>query len=343
MIIYILESQSVLCRGAPMRRKFFIVALLMVFLAVAQIIYATGGNYQGKKILYVNSYHPGYSWSDGEQQGAEDVLSSAGVEFRVMYMDAKNNPSPESLRAMGLKVKRYIEEFKPDVVITADDDAFIYLVKAYYRDADLPVVFCGINWDISVYGAPYKNTTGMIEVGLIGQIYSHLRKFAKGDRVGVIGFDVPAERKNVQYFNRYIKNEAIEKVFVKDFASWKKEFLRLQKKVDMIIFTAPDGIKNWDKKEAARFIYEHVRIPISAGQMDVMPFSLLAVAKVPQEQGEYAARTALRILDGERPSGIPIVTNKKGNLYLNLKMAGKLNIIFTPSMLKSADEIIGLE
>jgi ABC-type uncharacterized transport system substrate-binding protein len=326
-----------------MRRKFFSVVFLSVFFAVINNIYGAEDNYQGKKILYVNSYHPGYYWSDGEQEGAESVLDNTAVEFRVVYMDAKNNPSPESLREAGLKVKQYIQEFKPDVVITADDDAFIYVVKDYYKDADLPVVFCGINWDISVYGAPYKNTTGIIEVGLIRQIYSHLRKFAKGDIIGVIAFDVPAERKNVQYFDRYIKSEDIRQIFVKDFASWKKQFLELQEKVDMIIFAAPEGIKNWDKEEAARFIYEHVRVPIGAGQRDVMPFALIGVSKVPQEQGEYAARIALRILDGEKPSEIPIATNKKGYLYLNLKMAGKLNIVFTPSMLKSANEIIGLE
>jgi len=172
-----------------MRIRFFVYSsAIILLLAQVNIVYAGKDNYRGKRILYVNSYHKGYDWSDGEQRGAETVLAGSGIDLRIVYMDTKNNTSEEFCRQSALKVKKYIEEFKPDVLIVSDDNAFAYVVAPYYRNGNLPVVFCGVNWDVSVYGAPYKNTTGMIEVALISQLYNHLRKFSKGDRVGFLGY-----------------------------------------------------------------------------------------------------------------------------------------------------------
>jgi len=61
------------------------------------------------------------------------------------------------------------------------------------------------------------------------------------------------------------------------------------------------------------------------------------VGKVPEEQGEWAAQAALKILGGTSPADIPIEQNKKGRLILNLDLAEKLNITFPPSVLKNAE------
>lgn len=45
-----------------------------------------------KSVLYVNSYHPGYRWSDQVQAGIADVLkneSGMEIDLRVEYLDAK--------------------------------------------------------------------------------------------------------------------------------------------------------------------------------------------------------------------------------------------------------------
>jgi ABC-type uncharacterized transport system substrate-binding protein len=129
--------------------------------------------------------------------------------------------------------------------------------------------------------------------------------------------------------------------FVKDFDSWKQKFLELQDKADMIYLASPDGIKNWDMQKAEQFVLKHVRVPVGTDAAPALiTLTLLGVTKDPQEQGEYAAQTALRILDGEKPADIPIAKNKKGNLNLNLKIAEKLGIIFPPAMLRNAKEII---
>lgn len=327
-----------------MKSKILLLIILSASLLLPQTADTETKKYPGKKILYVNSYHQGYYWSDGEQEGAQKILADTSIELKIVYMDTKNNPSPEFSKQAGLKVKELIEEFKPDVLIVADDNAFKDVVMPYYRDSGLPVVFCGINWDISVYGAPYTNTTGMLEISLVDSTYNHLKKFAKGSRIGLLAFDSPGERKNAEYYPLYLKEELICMEFVKDFESWKQKFLEFQDTADVLYITSPDGIKNWNIEEAEKFVLEHVRIPLGSDAAPaILPLVLLGAMKVPEEQGEYTARTALRILDGEKPSDIPIAKNRKGDLYLNLKIAEKLGIIFTPSMLRTAKEIIDKE
>ncbi len=299
-----------------------------------------GKEYAGKKVLFINSYHEGYEWSDGVQSGAETALSQTGVELRIHYMDTKNNPSEAFIKQAALEAKAVIEEFKPDVVITSDDNAFKYVIMPYYRDAELPVVFCALNWDASVYGAPYKNTAGMIEVALIKQMVGHMSKYAEGKRVGFITGDVLSEHKNAEYFGKYVEGGLSKEVFVANFSEWKAEYLKLQDEVDMLILGVSAGIADWNDTEAEVFVLENTKIPSGVEARWMMPFALIGLTKVPEEQGEYAANTALRIIDGEKPSDIPVEENKKENLMLNLKIAKKLDVAFSAEMLRTAAEII---
>jgi ABC-type uncharacterized transport system substrate-binding protein len=55
-----------------------------------------------------------------------------------------------------------------------------------------------------------------------------------------------------------------------------------------------------------------------------------------EEQGAYMGRMALRILKGESPEDIPLVTNKKAKIYLNMKLAKKLEITFPMDLIEDA-------
>ena len=44
---------------------------------------------------------------------------------------------------------------------------------------------------------------------------------------------------------------------------------------------------------------------------------MFGMTKVPEEHGEWAASTALAILAGTRPGDIPIVANRKWDIWIN--------------------------
>ena len=64
---------------------------------------------------------------------------------------------------------------------------------------------------------------------------------------------------------------------------------------------------------------------------------------MPSEYGEWAAKTALEILDGKAPSDIPLTQNKEGEIILNLDLAEKLDIAFDMNILKNAQIYQGSE
>ncbi|RLW65124.1 MAG: hypothetical protein B6D70_04800 [gamma proteobacterium symbiont of Stewartia floridana] len=49
----------------------------------------------------------------------------------------------------------------------------------------------------------------------------------------------------------------------------------------------------------------------------MMPYSVLGFTKIPEEHGEWAAKAALAILDGVAPTDIPIVSNRKWEIWVN--------------------------
>jgi ABC-type uncharacterized transport system substrate-binding protein len=295
--------------------------------------------YEGKKVLYVDSYHAGYEWSDGVTRGIENILNGTGVELKILRMDTKRNDTEEFGKKAGLIAKSAIDDFKPDVVIISDDPAFKYLLMPYYRDAALPFVFCGINWDASVYGAPYNNTAGMIEVDLAPKLITFLKEYSRGERIGFIAGNTSTDKKNAQYYEKLYNITFTKTYHVNTFEEWKQSFLSLQEEVDVLILVNNAGITNWNDREAELFVLENTKIPAGAVQVWLSNDSLISLTKIPEEQGEWSASTALLILNGTHPLDIPIVKNKKGLLYVNLKIANKLGVIIRPELLKNAQII----
>jgi len=296
-------------------------------------------DYAGKKILFIDSYHEGYPWSDGITAGVQSVLEKTGIALKIFRMDSKRNREEAAIEKSVQEAKNLIETFQPDVVIACDDNASKYLIMPYYKDADLPFVFCGVNWDASMYGFPYKNVTGMVEIALINSIVKHLRHYSKGDKLGLLGIDSLTEHKNVEEYAKLLGTTIENAYFAKNVTEWKAQFLRLQQEVDMLILQNPQGIDGWNDAEIVKFVEENTRIPTGTTQEERTIFALLGIVKVPEEQGIWSAQTALKILDGTPPADIPITQNKEGKIIVNLRIGNKLGIIFDSRLLKTAEII----
>ncbi len=295
-----------------------------------------GKLYSGKKILFINSYHDGYDWSDGIIKGAKSESDKAGIELKIFEMDTKRNPSIEHIKKSALKAKKLIEEYKPDVVITSDDNAARYLIMPYYKNSKIPFVFCGVNWDASIYGFPYDNVTGILEVEYINGIIGYMRDHAQGGRIGFISSDLESDRKSAVNYKNQLNIKLKKEVYVKTVAEWKKEFIRIQKDVDMLIISNTVEIKNWNEDEMKKWMQLNTRIPTGTTNEWVMKYSLIGLIKIPEEHGEWAVETAEKILSGILPKNIPIERSKKGRLFINTTMADKLNIKFDQALMSNA-------
>ncbi|MDX9702322.1 MAG: ABC transporter substrate binding protein [Candidatus Auribacterota bacterium] len=293
-------------------------------------------NLLGKKILLVDSYHPEYVQSMLILNEIEKFAQKEKIELQVVYLDEKHKKSDDLLRQAAINAKNIIDAWQPDVLIAADDPASQYVVSEYYRDVSLPVVFVGVNWNVSQYGYPYKNVTGQIEIEFLKELLSELRKYAKGTRLGFITGETLTDRKVCNYYENDLKIEFFKKVFVNDFEEWKTAYLDLQNTVSILLVRNNAGIAGWDDGEAQKFVLENTNIPTGSISQNMAPFVLINYSKVATEFGQYAVKTAYKILTGTPPSDIPISKNKQLQVYLNMPMAKKLNIVFPMNLIEQA-------
>jgi ABC-type uncharacterized transport system substrate-binding protein len=293
----------------------------------------------GKKILFINSYHEGYPWSDGEEKGARAALTGSGVELRFHRMDTKRHQEEAFRVKAGQKAREEIDAWKPDLVIVADDPAVEYVLKRHYKNAKVPFVFCGVNWDATKYGLPYPNATGMVEVAPVKELVQNLRAQAKGTRLAYLSVDTETERIEAPAYARVIGAPFTTQVLAKTYAEWKAAFLKMQDEADMIMFGNTTGLKDFDEKDAAAFILASTKVPTGCAYDFMMPYAMLGFTKIEEEQGAWAASAALRILKGESPSAIAVAQNRQSKILMNLKIAGAAKVVFRPEIVRNAQVV----
>jgi signal transduction histidine kinase/HPt (histidine-containing phosphotransfer) domain-containing protein/ActR/RegA family two-component response regulator len=130
-------------RSPVLGRRWFLALVLMLGSFVGLLAEAPG-----PVVVYINSYHRGYGWSDAIEQGLRERLSASGrrIELSVEYLDSRRfvygAQLPSIAKAMEFKYARY----RPQVVVVSDNAAFDFAME--YRQRlfpGVPMVFCGFN------------------------------------------------------------------------------------------------------------------------------------------------------------------------------------------------------
>lgn len=276
--------------------------------------------------VYVSSYHKGYAWSDGIERGLRAELKGH-CDLIQFDMDTKRNKDEPYKIKKAREIAKEIKDIRPDVLITSDDNAARYLVSRYFSSGELPVVFCGINWTVKEYGFPAGYVTGMVEVTAIRPLLDWARKLTKPGARGVyIGTDALSEIKDYKFLAKVASEMGltIDRVIVNDQQAWMSAFEQ-SNEADFIILGASSGINGWDEKILLPFVKEHADKLILTSYSEMMPFAMIGFVKIPEEQGEWAAKTAIAIQNGVPIQRIPVIGNRKWEVFENtslLKLSG---------------------
>ncbi len=295
------------------------------------------------RCLFISSYHPGYAWSDGVQRGVEAVLDGR-CELRQFDMDTKRHKSPAEKRAAALRAKALIEEWRPDVVIASDDNAARYLIKPYFRDADVPFVFCGVNWSVTEYGFPYRNVTGMIEVAPVRPMIREAQALTgNGGRFFYLGADTATERKNLERFRKLADRIGlrVDHRLVSGMQQWLNAYREAQD-YPYLVIGSHAGISGWDFAAVRKAITGSSRVLSVTNHEWMMPVTMLGFTKIPEEQGRWAAEAALAILDGVKPSEIPIIANQRWDLWMNPSLLHEAGIALPAKLRSKAKRVEGV-
>ncbi|EKD40308.1 MAG: hypothetical protein ACD_75C00099G0001 [uncultured bacterium] len=296
----------------------------------------SGADQEKKNVLYLNSYHDGYKWSDGLLEGVRTVLNSSPykVDLQIEYMDAKKfsyDVITKNLLAL-YKEKFATEHF--DIIVISDNDALNFVNQ--YRDElfpGVPVVFCGIN-DLMALDTAAGNITGVVEVyDLIATLDIAKKLHPKRNRVIILIDESSA--------GSAIRRQA-EKLIAKFDTGLKVEFWielsleEAQQRVsqlpdDTFLFIAPyyqtiNG-RFYTSEEVSEAIYHHSSVPIYTGWEFMVGYGAVGGRVLSGvEHGKMAGEMALQILQGKKADDIPIVREPSGIYLFDYKVMDKLGI-----------------
>ena len=118
------------------------------------------------RIVFINSYHRGYFWSDGIEEGFRERLGDVGktIDICYEYLDSWRFAYGNQLDALAQAMKIKYANYRPDLVVVSDNAAFDFAIK--YRETlfpGIPIVFCGYNHFTPEVLQSIGNITGVNE------------------------------------------------------------------------------------------------------------------------------------------------------------------------------------
>lgn len=309
------------------------IILLLAFVTVFGVAEASQDK---KNVLYINSYHDGYRWSDTELKGIRSVLetSSFTIDLQVEYMDAKKYKYEYLRKSL---VTLYAEKFqneKFDIILLSDNDALNF-IQDYRAELfpGVPVVFCGINGQETIRSGD-ANLTGVIENFDLENTLKIAFKLHPGrNRMVVLGDDSTA--------GRAIQQQVQEKVHEYDpqleVEFWSRmsvdETVERVKKLpsNTLLFFIPwyQTVQGhyFNTEEVMRAIYANSSLPMYTAWEFLLGNGAVGGYMISgYEHGREAASIALRILNGEKADDIPIKDVPMGRYMFDYEVMKRLGV-----------------
>lgn len=289
-----------------------------------------------KNILYLNSYHNGYRWSDNILDGVRSVLNESEykIDLQIEYMDAKKYNYDDVTRMLLHIYKEKFQGEKFDVVMVSDNDAFSF--ASQYRDIlfpGVPLVFCGVN-DLDIGMLEQGNVTGVEEnFDLRLTLDVALKLHPDKTRMVVVGDESTAgrtirkqieavvplytDRLKVEYWTHMELGAVLDRV----------EVLSPDTFLFFIPFYQTIGGRFYTAEEVMRAIYTHSSVPIYTAWEFLLGHGAVGGRLLSGfNHGQTAASLALNILGGEHAGSIPVYREPTGEYAFDYNVMRRLDI-----------------
>lgn len=297
------------------------------------------------KVLVVMSYEPDFPWVQQIQEGIDQTLAGQ-AEIRYFYMETKMNFAGGPQKAQ--EAYQIFQEYQPDGVIAADDDAQLMFVVPYLKDnVKTPVIFCGVNQEASAYGYPAANVSGILERYHIKESIQFARQL--DPTIKTIGFIVKASP-TADAVEQQVHREL--DTYPATFCGFKKpttleEALtmtaELRQPCNLLFMDALQGLPDphgtpLPEEKIIPLLTQAFGKPTISGNSFQLDYGVLcAVVKTGQEHGTVAAQMLLQAMQGTPLTDLPITQNKQGKIMLNVDTMNALGINPKPAILKDVE------
>lgn len=288
--------------------------IIKAFLCLISIHFASAYAQNHVDVLYINSYHNGYFWSDGIQEGITATLGEKeNIRLHIEYLDTKRRPEVMEEPLFADILERKYKDTPVKVIIVSDDNALIFIKRI--RDEifpEVPVVFCGTNnLDITSL-KDFDKVTGVNESADMKETVELMLKLHPGtERILAItdcsetGAPLSAQiRRLASEMEKKVEIIPVDSVSFPELLSTLDSARQGTLVLYTFFFLDTEG-RTFDYNEATYHIVKHSKVPIYS-TFNVNPGIVGGKITSAFLQGETAARMALRIIGGEKPSDIPI-------------------------------------
>jgi signal transduction histidine kinase len=280
-----------------------------------------------KRVLVLHSYYQGYKWTDDENRGIQSILKPliGTNNLYIEYMDTKKIFGDLYSQRLYEVYKLKYKNFKFDAIIVTDNNAFDFIRK--YRD-DLfpgtPVVFCGVNYFEESYLTGQKLITGINEendlklcVEMMLKLHPKTKQIVFINEWTTTGQGVhKAFLKIIPHFQGIVQFSLLEDVTIEDLLD---QLVPLPED-SLVFYTAFSRDKSgklFDYDEIISLIAGRCKVPIyTTNEFNLGLGVVGGIVVHGYDQGEMAAKMAVRILHGEKPEDIPVMmTSPKRNIF----------------------------
>lgn len=297
------------------------------------------------KVLVVMSYEETYPWVENIRDGIESVLAD-NSDIRYFYMDTKRYF--EQGRQKAKEAYNLYQKFRPDGVITADDNAQSMFVVPYLKGkVDTPVMFCGVNKEPEAYGYPASNVSGVLEREHIKESIAFAQQLVPSIKTVV---HIQKESPSAKAVRDQIEKESGEySAIISGFRTptTLDETIAITKKLktkcDALLTPTMQGIvdKNGRRlpdSEVLPILLKAFGKPvIGTNAYNVRYGILCAVVKSGKEQGAAAASKLAKAMGGTPVPQIPITRVRTGKRMINVTVMKSMGIKPRSIVIRGAD------
>lgn len=310
-----------------------ILIIISVFYLNVKVSFA--GEAKKNHILILNSYHKGFAWTDGTLKGIENILKNNDNVIRIEYMDAKTIKDEKHLNNLFELYKHKFNNYKFDVIIASDDDAYNFL-KKYHEDLfkDTPIICSGLNSFDDFVTNKENRFTGIAEtidikdtLDIGFKLHKNVKNvivtaddsLASDITIEIIKKVMPLYGTNKEFY--FFQNDSIEKQ--KDYLSKiPKDSMILQIGIYKDELGEPITVEQGNK-----VIGERANVPMySCWEMDLGNGVIGGKMISAYTQGGVVAEMALQVLNGKNVNEIPFIRKSENTYIFDYKSMEKYNI-----------------
>jgi len=124
-------------------------------------------------------------------------------------------------------------------------------------------------------------------------------------RLCIVSGDTVTDRRNNDEYNERFFDGALNEHYVSTWNEFQQTWFGLQARCEILLIGNNAGIEGWTREEAEPWIRAHTTVVTGSPQAWVSPYVLVSLANVAEEQGIWAARSALQVIEGADIASIP--------------------------------------